>query len=83
MFNRYSLDGIVFSASLWGGPDIDMSWLDGMTGCQGVCNLEESSVTFRNFALVKNTQKFVNIANVLVMEINLEIEYSQGSRETF
>merc|ERR1712062_329938 len=33
----YSLDGIVFSASLWGGPDIDMSWLDGMTGCQGVC----------------------------------------------
>jgi len=50
----YSLDGIVFSASLWGGPDIDMSWLDGMTGCQGVCNLEESSVTFRNFALVPN-----------------------------
>ena len=51
---RYSLHGIVFSASLWGGPDIDMNWLDGMTGCQGTCNLGESSVTFKNFALVAN-----------------------------
>jgi len=50
----YSLHGIVFSASLWGGPDIDMNWLDGMTGCQGTCNLGESSVTFKNFALVAN-----------------------------
>lgn len=29
----YSLHGIVFSASLWGGPNINMDWLDGMTGC--------------------------------------------------
>jgi hypothetical protein len=25
--------GMVFSASLWGGKDINMDWLDGMTGC--------------------------------------------------
>jgi hypothetical protein len=30
----YSLNGIVFVASLWGGGGIDMGWLDGMTGCQ-------------------------------------------------
>ena len=48
---RYSLEGIVFSASLWGGPGIDMSWLDGMTGCQGECNIQETSVTFKNFQL--------------------------------
>merc|ERR1712238_98200 len=30
--------GMVFSASLWGGNGIDMSWLDGMTGCGGECN---------------------------------------------
>jgi hypothetical protein len=47
----YSLNGIVFIASLWGGPDIDMGWLDGMTGCSGACNLASNSVTFRNFAL--------------------------------
>merc|ERR1712165_142975 len=47
----YSLGGIVFSASLWGGPGIDMSWLDGMTGCQGECNIQETSVTFKNFQL--------------------------------
>ena len=47
----YSLEGIVFIASLWGGGGIDMGWLDGMTGCGGECNLESSSVTFRNFAL--------------------------------
>ncbi len=47
----YSLDGIVFIAALWGGPEHDMSWLDGMTGCKEECNLAASSVTFRNFAL--------------------------------
>ena len=46
---RYSLDEIVFSATLWGGPGIDMSWLDGMTGCTGECNIADSSVTFSNF----------------------------------
>jgi hypothetical protein len=51
---RYSLEGIVFSASLWGGPDIDMNWLDGMTGCQGQCNLDASSVTFKKFGLYPN-----------------------------
>lgn len=47
----YSLNGIVFVASLWGGEGMDMGWLDGMTGCQGQCNLAASRVTFRNFAL--------------------------------
>jgi len=47
----YSLNGIVFVASLWGGGGIDMGWLDGMTGCQGECNLAGSSVTFKNFGL--------------------------------
>jgi len=50
----YSLEGIVFSASLWGGPGIDMSWLDGMTGCQGECDMSQSSVTFSNFAIADN-----------------------------
>jgi len=44
-------DGFVFITSLWGAPDIDMSWLDGMTGCTGVCHLEQMSVTFENFKL--------------------------------
>jgi hypothetical protein len=48
----YSLDGIVFAASLWGGGN--MGWLDGMTGCQGKCDLTVSSVTFKNFALRAN-----------------------------
>jgi hypothetical protein len=47
----YSLNGIVFIASLWGGGGIDMGWLDGMTGCGGECNLSAASVTFSNFAL--------------------------------
>ena len=47
-----SLGGITFITSLWGGPDTDMGWLDGMTGCQGVCNLNGASVTFSNFALL-------------------------------
>jgi hypothetical protein len=47
----FSLKGMVFVASLWGGPNIDMNWLDGNTKCQGTCNLGGASVTFRNFAL--------------------------------
>jgi len=47
----YSLEGIVAAFSLWGGPDIDMGWLDGCTGCGGTCNLGGSSVTWKNFAL--------------------------------
>eukprot|EP00088_Acartia_fossae_P031760 TRINITY_DN32571_c0_g1_i1.p1 TRINITY_DN32571_c0_g1~~TRINITY_DN32571_c0_g1_i1.p1 ORF type:complete len:269 (+),score=72.73 TRINITY_DN32571_c0_g1_i1:3-809(+) len=46
-----SYGGMVFSASLWGGPDIDMGWLDGMTGCGGTCDIGGSSVTFSNFEL--------------------------------
>jgi hypothetical protein len=49
----YSLNGIVFVASLWGWGGYDVSWLDGMTGCQGDCQLQGSSVTFKNFALHK------------------------------
>merc|ERR1711971_13142 len=50
----YSLEGIVAAFSLWGGPDIDMGWLDGCTGCGGTCNLGGSSVTWTNFALEAN-----------------------------
>jgi len=50
----YSLEGIVAAFSLWGGPDIDMGWLDGCTGCGGTCNLGGSSVTWTNFALDAN-----------------------------
>ena len=46
-----SYDGMVFTASLWGGGGIDMGWLDGMTGCGGDCNIDGASVTFSNFEL--------------------------------
>jgi len=47
--------GMVFAASLWGGPDINMDWLDGMTGCSGTCNMDNSSVSFSDFRLEKST----------------------------
>jgi len=47
----YSLNGIVAAFSLWGGPDIDMGWLDGCTGCGGTCDLGASKVTWKNFDL--------------------------------
>ena len=34
-----------------GGPGHDMSWLDGMTGCEEACNIEATSVTFSDFKL--------------------------------
>merc|ERR1719305_1052370 len=46
-----SYNGMVFSASLWGGNGINMDWLDGMTGCGGECNIGGSSVTFSGFEL--------------------------------
>merc|ERR1711874_754399 len=46
-----SYGGMVYSGSLWGGGGIDMDWLDGMTGCNGECNIDGSSVSFSNFAL--------------------------------
>jgi len=47
-----SYNGMVFIASVWGGPGIDMGWLDGVTGCEGVCDVDSSIVTFSDFALV-------------------------------
>lgn len=46
-----SLSGIVMTASLRGLPNGGMSWLDGKSGCQGGCNIKESSVTFSNIRL--------------------------------
>ena len=44
--------GMVFFASISGGPGYDSSWLDGMTGCKGdYCHLAESSVSFSHFGL--------------------------------
>jgi hypothetical protein len=51
----YSIHGMVFSASLWGGKNIKMDWLDGMTGCSGPADIDNASVTFKNFTLSKNT----------------------------
>jgi len=47
MGNHYS--AMVFSMSLWGGPDVDMGWMDGVTGCGGVCTIDSATVTFKNF----------------------------------
>lgn len=46
-----SLPGIVMTMSLWGTENGGMSWLDGKSGCQGGCNLDNSKVTFSNFRL--------------------------------
>ena len=46
----YSLNAIVFVASIWTGSD--MSWLDGMTGCTGKCDLAATTATYKNFALL-------------------------------
>ena len=34
---------------LSGGPDVDMGWMDGVTGCGGVCTIDSATVTFKNF----------------------------------
>ena len=47
-----SYGGMVWSGSLWGGGGIDMSWLDGMTGCWGDCPIDSQSVSFSNFKLL-------------------------------
>ena len=31
-------NGMTVAISNWGEPDIDMSWLDGNTGCKGKCS---------------------------------------------
>ena len=47
----YSLPGIVMTMSLWGTKAGGMSWLDGKSGCQGDCNLDDSRVAFSNIKL--------------------------------
>merc|ERR1719369_715765 len=48
-----SFSGMVFNVALWAGGGIDMSWLDGMTGCdESACNINTSSVTFTDFKLL-------------------------------
>jgi len=47
-----NFSGMVFTVSLWGGGGIDMSWLDGMTGCTEACNIDASSVTYTDFQLL-------------------------------
>ena len=34
-----------------GGGDIDMTWLDGATGCKEECNLANNYVTFKDFLI--------------------------------
>jgi len=46
-----AFDGMVFAAALWGSPDIDMGWLDGMTGCKDKCWIPSARVTFSHFEL--------------------------------
>jgi len=49
-----TFEGMVFTASLWGGGGIDMGWLDGMTGCQGQCDIDGAVLTFTGFGLTDN-----------------------------
>ena len=32
-----------------GAPDTKMNWLDAITGCHGICFIDDQSVTFSNF----------------------------------
>ena len=34
-----------------GGPNYNSTWLDGMTNCQGECDLEKSYVILKDFEL--------------------------------
>ena len=45
------LDGMVLVGSLWGNSYGTMQWLDGMTGCQGDCNLAAARATFSNIQI--------------------------------
>jgi len=49
--NQFNMnyDDVVYCSSMWGGNGNDMKWLDGMTGCQGDCNIDASTVRFSNF----------------------------------
>lgn len=46
-----SLPGMVITMSLWGTGSGGMSWLDGKSGCQGGCNIENSRVIFSNITI--------------------------------
>merc|ERR1739838_188762 len=58
MGNHYS--SMVFSMSLWGGPGVDMGWMDGITGCGGECNIGSATVTFKNFKVGDYKERIVN-----------------------
>ncbi len=42
---------MVFVMSLWGNTFNTMSWLDGMTGCSGDCNLESTHASFSDIII--------------------------------
>ena len=46
-----NLRAMVLTFSLWGVSNKGMSWLDGMTGCTGDCNVSASSVRWRDIEL--------------------------------
>jgi len=53
-------DGMTLVSSNWGGPSIDMSWLDGETGCQGNCG---GSPSFSVTNIKYNTPREKNFAS--------------------
>ena len=48
-----NLIGMVLTFSLWGVSNAGMSWLDGMTGCSGDCDVSASAVVWRDIELRK------------------------------
>ena len=40
---------LVMTMSLWGNSYDTMKWLDGMTGCTGACEINDSAVSFSDF----------------------------------
>jgi len=65
-------NGMVFSMSLWGGPGIDMGWMDGRTGCQGTCTIDSATVTFKNFKVGDYKQ---HIEEVLARTANMTLSH--------
>lgn len=43
--------GMVLTLSLWGVSNAGMSWLDGVTGCKGDCNVTASTTSFSDLTL--------------------------------
>jgi hypothetical protein len=46
-----NLHGMVLTFSLWGSTEKGMSWLDGVTGCTGGCNVSASAAWWRDIEL--------------------------------